>query len=90
MKTITNKTTKPIKLRLPGDKTLFLGATRQAKVRDDALEHPPVKKLIEAGDIEVADAGGKKQGGGAGGGGGISGKGSGHGGGPAKVQSGDR
>lgn len=90
MKTITNKTRKPIKVRLPGGKTLFLGATRQAKLRDDALEHPPVKKLIEAGDIEVTDAGKGKGTHGAGGSGSVSGGGGGHGGGPAHVQSGDR
>jgi hypothetical protein len=56
MKTIVNKTKKPLKIRLPGDKTLFLGATRRAQMRDDALEHPPVKKLLEAGSIEVLDA----------------------------------
>lgn len=57
MKTITNKTRKPLRIRLPGDKTLFLGATKHAEVRDEALEHPPVKKLIEAGDIDVFDGG---------------------------------
>jgi len=88
MKTITNKTRKPIKVRLPGGKTLFLGATRQAKLRDEALEHPPVKKLIDAGDIEVSDATGQKHG--AGGSGSVSGGGGGHGGGPSNAQTGDR
>jgi len=55
MKTVINKTRKPLRIRLPGGKTLFLGATRRGQVRDEALEHPPVKRLLETGDIEVSD-----------------------------------
>ena len=63
MKALLNKTPKPMRLSLPGGKTLFLGGTRQASVREDALEHPPIKKLIEAGTLEVVDAGAAKRGG---------------------------
>lgn len=86
MKALLNKTPKPMRLSLPGGKTLFLGGTRQAPVREDALEHPPIKKLIEAGTLEVVDAGAAKRGGG--GGSSLSG-GQAHGQ-RAKVQSGDR
>lgn len=61
MKTITNKTRKPLRIRLPGDKVLFLGATKNATLRDEAVDHPPVKKLIEAGDLEVLDGGQKER-----------------------------
>ena len=55
MKTVTNKTKKPLRLNLPGGKTLFLGVTQRAPLRDDALDHPAVKKLLEEGAIEVFD-----------------------------------
>lgn len=90
MKTITNKTRKPMKVRLPGGKTLFLGATRQASVRDDALDHPPVKKLIEAGDLEVFDASNPKAGGGTGAGAVRGGGAAGQGGSRASIKTGDR
>ena len=38
MKTIINKTRKPLRIRLPGGKTLFLGGTREAKLRDEARD----------------------------------------------------
>ena len=86
MKALLNKTPKPMRLSLPGGKTLFLGGTRSANVREDALEHPPIKKLIEAGTLEVVDGGGTKRG--ASSGPSLSG-GQAHGQ-RAKVQSGDR
>ena len=62
MKTVINRTRKPLRIPLPGGKALFLGITQEAKIRDDALKHPPVKKLLEAGDIEVFDGPGPKHG----------------------------
>ena len=90
MKTVRNKTNKPLRIRLPGGKTLFLGATKRAQLREEALEHPPVKKLLDAGDIEVSDGLGPKHG--AGGGDGLAGKGGSqaHAGGRAKAKTGDR
>ncbi|MBK7152446.1 MAG: hypothetical protein IPL19_32585 [Sandaracinaceae bacterium] len=61
MKSLLNKTPKPMRLSLPGGKTLFLGGTRQANVREDALEHPPIKKLIEAGTLEVVEGASTKR-----------------------------
>ena len=90
MKTITNKTNKPLKIRLPGGKTLFLGATKQAPLRDDALTHPPVMKLIEAGDIEVFDASAPRAGSGGSGGSSRNSGSSGHVGGRASAKTGDR
>ena len=87
MKSLVNNTPKPIRLRLPGGKTLFLGGLRQATVRDEALEHPPVKKLIEAGTLEVVEGVANKRG--TGGAPGLGSGGKGHGA-RAKVQSGDR
>ena len=56
---ITNKTRKPLSLPLPGGKRLFLGPGKTGQVSPRALEHPPLVKLLEAGDIETA-AGGPK------------------------------
>ena len=54
---ITNKTRKPLRLPLPGGKRLFLGPGKTGQVSPKALEHPPLVKLLEAGDrIEVVEA----------------------------------
>ncbi|MFT5854402.1 MAG: hypothetical protein ACI8XO_001646 [Verrucomicrobiales bacterium] len=62
---ITNKTTKPLSVPLPGGKKLFLAPGKTGQVTNRALEHAPIVKLIEAGDIETAGNGAKpRQGGG--------------------------
>ena len=53
MKTVVNNTSTPIKISLPGGKTLRLGPGKSGQIRDQDEEHPSVKKLVEAGDIEV-------------------------------------
>ena len=53
MKTITNKTRKPIRVPLPGGKFLHLGPSRTGQIADAAAGRPAVKKMIEAGDLEV-------------------------------------
>jgi hypothetical protein len=87
MKSLHNTTPKPMRLSLPGGKTLFLGGLRQANVREVALEHPPIKKLLESGALEVVEGKGTKRG--ASGGGSLIGGAQAHGT-RAKVQSGDR
>jgi hypothetical protein len=67
---IINKTKGPLRVPLPGGKKLHLGPGRTGQITPKAAEHPPLKKLIEAGDLEVA-GGGKS--GGAGGSGGNTG-----------------
>ncbi len=56
---IINKTKKPLSLPLPGNKKLFLGPGKTGQVTPKALEHPPIAKLLESGDIETADWGTK-------------------------------
>ncbi len=63
---ITNKTQKPLRLHLPGGKKLFLGPGKTGQVTPKALEHPPIVKLLEAGDIESADEDSKPRDGGGG------------------------
>ena len=62
MKSLVNKTQRPLKIPLPGGKSLRLGPGKAGEIRDDALEHPSVKKMIEAGDVEVSESGAKESG----------------------------
>lgn len=61
---ITNKTSKPLSLPLPGGKKLFLGPGKTGQVTPKALKHPPLVKLIESGDLETADSAKLQPGGG--------------------------
>ncbi len=67
---IRNTTQRPIKVPLPGGKRLFLGLGGTGQIAPKAGEHPPVKALIDSGDLEVLDGGRSK--GSGGGGSGIS------------------
>ena len=67
---IRNNTKRPIKVPLPGGKKLFLGLGATGQIAPKADHHPPVKELIDAGDLEVLD-GGRSGGGGSSGSGGI-------------------
>ena len=57
MKSISNKTHRPIRVPLSGGKFLYLGPGKTGQIADTAAERPAVKKMIEAGDIEIRDAG---------------------------------
>ena len=67
VKTISNKTRRPLSVPLPRGKTLHLGPGKTGQIASEAAEHPPLKKLVEAGDIEIL---GEGHGGGMAGGGG--------------------
>jgi hypothetical protein len=88
MKTITNKTTRPLVVPLPRGKKLHLGPRKTGQITTEAAEHGPLKKLVEAGDVEVADE--QPTAGGAGGGGLKGHGGGGHAHGGAMRRSGDR
>ena len=80
---IKNTTKRPLKVPLPGGKRLFLGLGGTGQIAPKAAEHPPVKKLIDDGELEVL-GGGRSKGSGNSGSGGINssqGDGSGSGGG---------
>lgn len=53
MKTIENKTQRPIKVPLPGGKSLRLGPKQSGQVRDEAAHHGAVKRMVEAETIAV-------------------------------------
>jgi len=69
---ITNKTKGPLRVPLPGGKRLFLSPGRSGQIAPKAAEHPPLKALIEAGELEIVGPTGGKRGGSGGGGGGVS------------------
>jgi len=54
---IRNKTQRPLRISLPGGKRLHLGPARTAKIVPKSLEFPPVKALLDAGEIEVVVGG---------------------------------
>lgn len=57
MKTVINKTHLPVKVPLPRGKALHLGPKKTGQIRNEDAEHPAVKKLVEAGEIEVVEGG---------------------------------
>ena len=57
---ITNKSKRPLKIPLPGGKLLRLGPGRTGQITPKAAQHPPLKALVEAGDIEIAFEGKSK------------------------------
>ena len=68
---IKNTTKRPIKVPLPGNKRLFLSPNGVGQIAPKDSEHPPIKKLIEAGDIQIIGGGRTKGSGELGGSGGI-------------------
>lgn len=70
---ITNKTGRPLKVPLPGGKTLFLGPGKTAKVNPKSEQHAPLLQLVESGDVEIVDDSRKGGGSRSAGSGGVSG-----------------
>ena len=61
MATITNKTCKPLSVALPGGKKLRLGPLKSGEISPKAIDHPPVQKLIKAGEVEILEFTGKNR-----------------------------
>lgn len=55
MKTVSNKTQRPLSVPLPRGKTLHLGPGRTGQIASNACDHPQLKKLVDAGQIEILD-----------------------------------
>ena len=53
LKTIVNKTRKPLRIQLHGGKTLHLGPGKTGQIADDAADEPSVKRLVKAKEIEI-------------------------------------
>jgi hypothetical protein len=59
MKTLRNRTQRPIRIPLPGGKTLFLGPAKTGQVADDAVDRPALRKLLDSGDVEIVGGSGQ-------------------------------
>jgi len=65
---VSNKTKRPLTVPLPGGKKLRLGPGKTGQISPKAAQHPPLKKLVDDGELEVfegkrsnpAKAGGSK------------------------------
>jgi hypothetical protein len=55
MKTIKNKTNRPLRVPLPRGKTVHLGPAKSGQITSEAAEYAGLKKMIEAGDLELFD-----------------------------------
>jgi hypothetical protein len=53
MKTIANKTLRPIRVPLPRGKVLHLGPHGTGQVSHKDVDHPPFVALVEEGVIEI-------------------------------------
>lgn len=65
---IKNTLKQPLKVPLPAGKRLFLKPGEKGQITPKAAEHPPLKKLIDEGSIEIMDVGRGKSSGSASGG----------------------
>lgn len=55
MRTVTNKKPRPITVPLPRAKKLHLGPLKAGQITTEAAESAAVKKMVDAGDIDVSD-----------------------------------
>ena len=55
MKTVVNKTLGPLRVPLPGGKVLHLGPKKTGQIAANAAEHPPLKKLVDDGKLEIQE-----------------------------------
>ena len=62
MKTIRNKTHKPLKIPATGGKFLHLGPAKVGQISDKAAGTPALLKLVKAGEIELVADGAHGQG----------------------------
>lgn len=54
---IMNKTNRPLTVPLPQGKKLFLGAGKSGQINAKAAQHPALKKMIDAGELEILNGG---------------------------------
>jgi hypothetical protein len=53
MRAVTNNTNTPLAVPLPRGKILRLGPRKTGQISSDDVDHPPLKKLADAGEIEI-------------------------------------
>ena len=54
---VSNKTQRPLTVPLPGGRKLRLGPGKTGQISPKAAQHPPLKKLIDDGELEILDGG---------------------------------
>ena len=57
MRTIVNRTRRPLKIQLQGGKVLHLGPGKTGQVSDPTVERDSFRKLVDAGEVEVLGEG---------------------------------
>lgn len=62
MRLIRNKTLRPVRVPLPKGKVLHLGPHKEGQIATHDIDHAPVLALVEAGDIEILEAGSTPEG----------------------------
>lgn len=55
MTTVKNLSATPLRIPLPGGKTLHIGPGQSASVRDSAADHPALRRLCEDGRLELGN-----------------------------------
>ena len=60
MKSIRNRTERPLRVPLPRGKVLHLGPRQTGHVSSHDVGHPPLKKMVEAGQLEIRDEAGNE------------------------------
>ena len=55
MRTIRNKSRKPLVVPLPRGKSLHLGPGKTGQISFQAADHPPVRRMIAEGDLELVE-----------------------------------
>ncbi len=64
---IINKTKRPLRIPLPGGKKLHLNPGGKGQIAAAAADHPPLKELVDAGEVELVNTGRSRPSGGFGG-----------------------
>ena len=64
MKTIRNKSRRPIRVPLPGNKVLYLGPAKSGQIADQHADTPGIRRLLKQGEIEIVGEAAHAEGGG--------------------------
>lgn len=64
MKTVRNKTRRPLRIPIPGGKFLHLGPAKTGQIADKTAGAARFQKMVAAGEIEVLGEGPSSQAGG--------------------------
>ena len=57
MKSVLNKTHRPLRVHLPGGKVLHLGPGKEGQISDHDVDHAGVARLLENKELEIVGDG---------------------------------